>query len=153
MKNFTYIAALVMMVFIVACKTDVEEVTLLPHDKVVAPVIKECADVVINPDNLKEEVVFSWDKADFGQPVQVQYLVNLMYGNKTARLGASFDTSITISKEELGSLAREELGMPENTKNDATLWIDAELYNGTGVYPPVSSERRKLAVTISVSMN
>lgn len=102
--------------------------------------------MIIQADNLKEETVISWEEADFGQHVQIQYLVNMSFQNRTARVGSSFGNSLRLNNEELNTLLINELGIPANRKQDAILYIQAELYNGEDVYPAVSSEKKTVQI-------
>ena len=153
MKIFRYIATLMILILGASCDTDVEKPTLVSKSDVVAPVMKDCADIVINANNLKEEIILSWEKAYFGQAVQIQYLVYMTYRDKTVRLGTSFNPGLNLTKEYVNTLAMEDLGMLAHTKNDAVVYVDAELYNGTVVYPVVSSEKKNITVTPWISVD
>lgn len=146
MKKFNILAIIMLILSSTACKTEIEQLTLAKPDKVRAPQIKECTAMIIQADNLKEETVISWEEADFGQHVQIQYLVNMSFQNRTARVGSSFGNSLRLNNEELNTLLINELGIPANKKQDAILYIQAELYNGEDVYPAVSSEKKTVQI-------
>ena len=53
-----------------SCQSELEKVTLVDPSQVVAPVLHELPEeITITADNMSEEVVFGWEKADFGQKV------------------------------------------------------------------------------------
>ena len=83
----------------VSCKNDIEISEISTPDKFVAPIIGSCGNVIVNATNSNaESVIFTWTPADFGQPLQVLYLVDLQAGDDTTMMGTSFFNSFAIIK-------------------------------------------------------
>ena len=104
-----------------SCQSELEKVTLVDPSQVVAPVLHELPEeITITADNMSEEVVFGWEKADFGQKVQNVYsiyastedsgsLVTLysnISGLSQATTFEKFNQLVTTKKEKGG------LGLP-----------------------------------------
>lgn len=70
-----------------ACTSDLDTVEVLPIENAVPATIHELSeDIVITADNQEEEVVFSWDAADFGARTQIAYSVLAAYEGTTVTL-------------------------------------------------------------------
>lgn len=90
-----------------ACTDELEEVRLLDPSEVVAPVLHQLpAEVVITKDNSAETINFVWDKAYFGQNVEILYTI---FGssdggtNKVKLYTVSKETSYSVKYSSLNS--------------------------------------------------
>lgn len=142
MKITKYIMALATVATIMmACSTDVDEPQISSPSQFVAPVINNVGNVIINADNSKaENVVFTWNAADFGLPVQILYSVYLTKDGKTALMGTSFSTSFSISKGDFNGIVINGLGVPANESANVAAFVTAKL-NGSDVYEAISSNQ------------
>ncbi|WP_297604796.1 SusE domain-containing protein [uncultured Alistipes sp.] len=102
-----------------ACTSDLDTVEVLPIENAVPATIHELSeDIVITADNQEEEVVFSWDAADFGARTQIAYSVLAAYEGTTVTLFSGISsTSYAMTKGVLNNrvaLPVEEggLGLP-----------------------------------------
>ena len=78
-----------------ACTDELEEVRLLDPSEVVSPVLHQLpAEVVITKDNSAETINFVWDKAYFGQNVEILYTI---FGSSDG--GTTKVKLYTVSKE------------------------------------------------------
>ncbi len=136
-----------------SCQSELEKVTLVDPSQVVAPVLHELPEeITITADNMSEEVVFGWEKADFGQKVQNVYsiyastedsgsLVTLysnISGLSQATTFEKFNQLVTTKKEKGG------LGLPTGTATEVTFFVGATV--GLN-YQTFYSNGRKVLVT------
>ena len=136
-----------------SCQSELEKVTLVDPSQVVAPVLHELPEeITITADNMSEEVVFGWEKADFGQKVQNAYsiyattgdtesLVTLysnIRGLSQATTFEKFNQLVTTKKEKGG------LGLPTGTATEVTFFVGATV--GLN-YQTFYSNGRKVLVT------
>lgn len=122
-----------------ACTTDLDTVEVLPIENAVPPTIHELTeDIVITADNQEEEVVFSWDAADFGAPTQVAYSVLAAYEGTTVTLISGISTtSYTMTKGVLNNrvaLAVEDggLGLPLEEAAPVEFFVGATVGSNFG---------------------
>lgn len=90
-----------------ACTDELEEVRLLDPSEVVSPVLHQLpAEIVITKDNSAETINFVWDKAYFGQNVEILYTI---FGssdggtNKVKLYTVSKETSYSVKYSSLNS--------------------------------------------------
>lgn len=153
MKFVKYLAAFVAAVGLTtACTTDIEMVQIAPLDEAVAPVLHELpqTSIAINLDTQADKMAISWDAADFGAPVAVQYAVLFSLGeNEVSLLSGIYDTKTEISNTVLSRLTREVekggLGIVYDTPTTVKVRVSASAGGDNVIY----SEPRDLELTIS----
>lgn len=139
MKLFKNIILFAVVALFASCETDVDTPQIYTPSQFVAPVIGNCGDVIVNADNsASENVIFTWEPADFGLQVQVLYSVYLTSGEASALLGTSSSTSLTISKGDLNGVVINGLDVAANTTADVSAYVTAELA-GTKDYEAIKS--------------
>ena len=125
LKNIMLFAAAVAFV---SCDSDVETVQIPNASQFVAPVIGQCNNVIVNADNVKAEtVVFSWTKADFGQPLQVLYSLYLTDGTNSALAGTTLDTQLALSKSDINGAVINGLGVKANETATVQAYVTAKV--------------------------
>lgn len=122
-----------------ACTTDLDTVEVLPIENAVPPTIHELTeDIVITADNQEEEVIFSWDAADFGARTQISYSVQASYEGATVTLFSGIsETSYTTTKGVLNNrvaLSVEDggLGLPLEEAAPVEFFIGATVGSNFG---------------------
>ena len=103
------------IILFASCDIKMDKAELLPETSFDGPTLMQQADVIVNKDNVKKEsVTFKWSSANFGQDVQIEYVVYAKYGENTARVGSSFSNSLIISKLDFNGLVCNELKVAKN---------------------------------------
>lgn len=136
MKATKYIAIAAAVLSLCACEREFVKTTIADESKFVAPVLQPVSDVVIDANNNKvESITFVWSPASFGVSSQIEYTVYAMpevdEGDHLAQLGSTSTTSLSITKEDLNSLAVSDLALPRNAKSPIEVWVIAKV-NGLG---------------------
>lgn len=136
-KNILFLGAAALMV--ASCDSDMETPQLVNEANFVAPVINNVGDVIVNADNSDAEtVVFSWSKADFGQPVQVLYSLYVSYNGKTGFVANTPYTTLAVSKGDLNGVLMNDLGCNANETVPVTAYVSAKI-NGSDSFKEVTS--------------
>lgn len=115
-----------------ACEREFEKTTIADESKFVAPVLQPVSDVVVDANNNKvESVTFVWSPASFGVNTQIDYTVYAMSEVEEeeyeALLGSTSATSLSVTKEDLNSLAVSELALPRNATSSIEVWVLAKI--------------------------
>lgn len=111
-----------------ACESDMDEMKIGNPSTFVCPVMQNVGNVIVNADNSNSEnVIFSWSKADFGLPVQVQYNVYLTYNGAKALLGSTTETMLSVKKGDLNGVLMNDLGVDANQQVDIQALVEAKV--------------------------
>lgn len=141
MKLIKSIMTMAAATLLAACQTDVDTPQLYAPENVVAPVINDCSNLIVNADNAESEnVIFSWTPADFGLPIQISYQVYVAANGNEALVGASNSTNLSISKGDFNGVVINGLGVEANTEATITAFVTAQPANSTE-YETVRSEQ------------
>ena len=140
MKLFRYFISLAAAAgMLTACETDLEMVEAYPVGEVIPATIHALSgDIVVTADNQEEELVFSWDAADFGCKTQISYSIRASYGGNSVILASGITaTSYTTTLGTLnGRLALEVedggLGLPLETPASVDFSIGATIGSASG---------------------
>ena len=132
MKVTKYIAMAATVLSLCACEREFEKTTIADESKFVAPVLQPVSDVVVDANNNKvESVTFVWSPASFGVNTQIDYTVYAMSEVEEeeyeALLGSTSATSLSVTKEDLNSLAVSELALPRNATSSIEVWVLAKI--------------------------
>ena len=142
MKLLKYITLFAITAFMaVSCSDDVDVRLINSPEQFVAPVISSCSNVIVNANNSEaESVIFTWQPADFGLPLQILYSVYLEKDGESAMLGTSYSTSFSISKGDFNGAVINGLGVAANETVEVKAYVTAQI-SGTNEYAPISSAR------------
>lgn len=136
-KNILFLGAAALM--LASCDNDMETPQLANEANFVAPVINNVGDVIVNADNSDAEtVVFSWSKADFGQPVQVLYSLYVTCNGQSGFVANTPYTTLAVSKGDLNGVLMNELGCNANETVSVTAYVTAKI-SGTDAYKEITS--------------
>lgn len=125
MKFLKYISCAAAALSLLACQ-EVDKTCALAPDKVVAPVLDEHSDILVDADNLASEVTFTWSAADYGYPAAVAYSLYCVYGEEEPyQVGESATTSYTLSKEALNNalVNSKGLGVPADETSTVFFYV------------------------------
>ena len=132
MKATKYIAMAAAVLSLCACEREFVKTTIADESKFVAPVLQPVSDVVVDANNNKvESVTFVWSSASFGVSTQIEYNVYAMSEveeeEHVALLGSTSATSLSVTKEDMNSLAVSELALPRNATSSIEVWVLAKI--------------------------
>jgi len=123
MKFLRYISCAAAALSLLACQ-EVDKTCALAHDAVVAPVLDEHSDILVDADNLSSEVTFTWRAADYGYPAAVAYSLYCVYGEEEPyQVGESATTSYTLSKETLNNALVNSKGLNVPADETSTVFF------------------------------
>jgi hypothetical protein len=144
MKRLSIILSLFLIVF-TACEKDQDMATVAPADQLVAPILAPHNDaIVVTENNLKENVTFSWQRADFGVPVAVEYSLYVRTGGgNPALLASAHGESIEVTLENL-NVAALRVGAQPEAETTVTLYLLAVI---SSAYPAVQSNEITIRIT------
>lgn len=129
MKTIKYFALAAVSVLMSACTLDLDKTTISDAEGYVTPVLSEVADVVSDANTSSvEQVVFTWTPADFGASTQVEYSLYAKLGEKTALLGQSYSSSVSIAKGDLVGVVVNDLGGDKNVDVTVESYVEAKIY-------------------------
>ena len=130
------------------CNTDVDTPQIGSSNEFIAPIIGECSNVVINANNSKEEmVIFTWQAANFGLPVEILYSVYITDGVNNSRIGTSSTTSYSIAKGDLNGFVMNDLGVAANETVTLQAYVTAQLAGATELTELKSNSSNSFSVT------
>lgn len=129
MKFLKYISCAAAALSLLACQ-EVDKTCALAPDAVVAPVLDEHSDILVDADNLSTEVTFTWRAADYGYPAAVTYALFCVYGEEEPyQVGESSGTSYTLTKESLNNalVNTKGLGVPAEATSKVFFYLVASV--------------------------
>lgn len=127
MKLLKYLPMFAAALLFASCHED-EQTVARPGEEVVAPVLDQHSNVVIDNDNLKSEVTFTWSAVDYGYSASVSYALFAVYNDSEAyQLGESFTTSYTMTKETFNNalVNSKGLAVPEDKTSTVYFYVVA----------------------------
>lgn len=128
MKMTKYTAIAAGLLALVSCEREFVKTQVADESHFVAPVLQPMTDVLVDANNNKvEAVTFVWTPADMGVSTQVEYSLYAKNGEKQALLGSTYSTSLSVSKEDINSLAVGELEIPRNATGAVDAWVEAAI--------------------------
>ncbi len=131
MKFLKYISVFAAAALLFSCYED-DKTMALPADEVVAPVLNEMNNIVVDEENLKSEVTFSWSSVDYGYSAQVTYSLYANYNDVDYQIGQSYTSFYTITKENLNNalVNTKGLAVPENATSTVFFYVVANISSG-----------------------
>lgn len=128
MKLTKYTAIVAGLLALVSCEREFVKTQVADESQFVAPVLQPMSDVLVDANNNKvEAVTFVWSPASMGVSTQVEYSVYAKNGEKQALLGSTYSTSLSVTKEDINSLAVGELEIPRNATGSVDAWVEAAI--------------------------
>lgn len=108
---------------------ELEMVQICDPSEVVPPVLADVDDLTITAENQEESAVFTWDAADFGAKVAVNYALEAQLGDGDIYeiVSGLSGTSYKISYEILNQNFYNGLGLPADTPVEIKLYISARV--------------------------
>lgn len=149
MKFIKHIACAVAALASFACQ-EVDKTCALPADMVVAPVLDEHSDIIVDAENLASEVTFTWSAVDYGYPAAVTYALYCVYGDADPYpIGESHTTSYTLTKEALNNALVNDKGLavPAEKTSTVLFYIESSISTREDDAYTKRSEPITLAVT------
>lgn len=110
-----------------SCHED-DQTVARPAEEVVAPVLNQHSNVVVDSDNLKSEVTFTWSAVDYGYSASVTYALYAVYNDSEPyQLGESFSTNYTMTKETFNNalVNSKGLAVPEDKTSTVYFYVVA----------------------------
>lgn len=110
-----------------SCHED-EQTVARPAGEVEAPVLNQHSNVVVDTENLKSEVTFTWSAVDYGYQAAVSYSLFAVYNDSEPyQLGESFSTSYTMTKEIFNNalVNSKGLAVPEDKTSTVYFYVVA----------------------------
>lgn len=148
MKILKYISCAAAALSLLACQ-EVDKTCALAPDAVVAPVLDEHSNIVVDADNLSSEVTFTWRAADYGYQAAVAYALYCVYGEEEPyQVGESYTTSYTLSKETLNNALVNSKGLGVPADETSTVFF----YVVSSVSTDPQSEYSKKSNTIGLDI-
>lgn len=149
MKFIKHIACAVAALASFACQ-EVDKTCALPANMVVAPVLDEHSDIIVDAENLASEVTFTWSAVDYGYPAAVTYALYCVYGDADPYpIGESHTTSYTLTKEALNNALVNDKGLavPAEKTSTVLFFIESSISTREDDAYTKRSEPITLAVT------
>ena len=131
MKFLKYISMFAAAALLFSCYED-DKTMAMPADEVVAPVMNEMTNIVVDEENLQSEVTFSWSGVDYGYAAEVTYSLFANYQDVDYQIGQSYTTSYTITKENLNNalVNTKGLAVPELATSTVFFYVVANISSG-----------------------
>lgn len=140
-----FIAILAAAMVSVACETDMEKAQLNPESEFTTPVLSDITDLVISKATGEEVVTFISTPVDFGQPVEVSYVLTMVYGDQSDRLATSTSPVIKVTKSNINNVAVNSLGIEANSSATVEAYVTA--YVGTSSVSTFASNTISFGIT------
>lgn len=141
MKQFKYIALAAIALLVSSCY-EADKMKAAPADTIGAPMLNDHSDVVVDEDNLKTDLTFSWSPVDYGYPAAVSYSLYATYGDSEPyQIGEAYATSFTITKENFNNIlvAKKGLAVPELETSTIYLFVTSAISPGNDSYTKQSN--------------
>ncbi len=153
MKFLKYLTAFAAAVGLTtACTTDIEMVQIAPLEEAVAPVLHELPEtsIAVTLETQGDKMAISWDAADFGAHIAVQYAILISLGeNEVCPMSGINDKTAELSYSVLSRLTRDVekggLGIAYDTPTTVKVRISASAGGDNVIY----SEPRDLELILS----
>ena len=149
MKITKYIAGLAAAAGMLLGCQRLEMVQVCDPSEVVPPVLNAVEDLVITADNMMQTATFTWDAADFGAKVAVEYALEASYegGDIHEIVVGLSGTSARLSYEVLNLNLYNNVKLPADTPVVADFYISARVGSGQKFY----SEPVKVNVQVTAA--
>ncbi|MDE7305072.1 MAG: SusE domain-containing protein [Alistipes sp.] len=149
MKFLRYVSCAAAALALFACQ-EVEKTCAVAPDAVVAPVLDEHSDILVDADNLSTEVTFTWRAADYGYPAAVSYALYCVYGEEDPwQVGESASTYYTLTKEALNNALVNSKGL--NVPADETSTVFFYVVSSISTDPQSDYTKKSNVVALDIT--
>ena len=126
MKSLKYMAIAAVAALAASCTLD------LPMEQIssdmTAPVLRPVSNVLSDANTTKvEQVIFTWDPADFGAKTEILYSVYAELGKEKVLVGQNYKNSLSINKGDLVGLVCSSLNGEKNSDVTISAYVEATL--------------------------
>lgn len=139
MKSLKYMAIAAVAALAASCTLDLPKEQI--SSELTAPVLRPVSNVLSDANTTKvEQVVFTWDPADFGAKTEVLYSVYAELGKEKALVGQNYKNSLSINKGDLVGIVCSSLNGEKNSDVTVSAYVEATLKDVVNS-PVLSSEK------------
>ena len=126
MKSLKYMAIAAVAALAASCTLDLPKEQI--SSELTAPVLRPVSNVLSDANTTKvEQVVFTWDPADFGAKTEILYSVYAELGKEKALVGHNYKNSLSINKGDLVGLVCSSLNGEKNSDVTISAYVEATL--------------------------
>lgn len=139
MKSLKYMAIAAIAALAPSCTLD------LPMEQIssdmTAPVLRPVSNVLSDANTTKvEQVIFTWDPADFGAKTEILYSVYAELGKEKVLVGQNYKNSLSINKGDFVGMVCSSLNGEKNSDVTISAYVEATL-NDVVNSPVLTSEK------------
>lgn len=139
MKSLKYMAIAAIAALAASCTLDLPKEQI--SSELTAPVLRPVSNVLSDANTTKvEQVVFTWDPADFGAKTEILYSVYAELGKEKALVGQNYKNSLSINKGDLVGIVCSSLNGEKNSDVTISAYVEATLKDVVNS-PVLSSEK------------
>lgn len=139
MKSLKYMAIAAVAALAASCTLDLPKEQI--SSELTAPVLRPVSNVLSDANTTKvEQVVFTWDPADFGAKTEILYSVYAELGKEKALVGQNYKNSLSINKGDLVGIVCSSLNGEKNSDVTISAYVEATLKDVVNS-PVLSSEK------------
>lgn len=126
MKSLKYMAIAAVAALAASCTLDLPKEQI--SSELTAPVLRPVSNVLSDANTTKvEQVVFTWDPADFGAKTEVLYSVYAELGKEKALVGQNYKNSLSINKGDFVGMVCSSLNGEKNSDVTISAYVEATL--------------------------
>lgn len=126
MKSLKYMAIAAVAALAASCTLDLPKEQI--SSELTAPVLRPVSNVLSDANTTKvEQVVFTWDPADFGAKTGVLYSVYAELGKEKALVGQNYKNSLSINKGDFVGMVCSSLNGEKNSDVTINAYVEATL--------------------------
>lgn len=126
MKSLKYMAIAAVAALAASCTLDLPKEQI--SSELTAPVLRPVSNVLSDANTTKvEQVVFTWDPADFGAKTEVLYSVYAELGKEKALVGQNYKNSLSINKGDFVGMVCRSLNGEKNSDVTISAYVEATL--------------------------
>ena len=139
MKSLKYMAIAAIAALAASCTLDLPKEQI--SSELTAPVLRPVSNVLSDANTTKvEQVVFTWDPADFGAKTEILYSVYAELGKEKALVGQNYKNTLSINKGDLVGIVCSSLNGEKNSDVTISAYVEATLKDVVNS-PVLSSEK------------
>lgn len=126
MKSLKYMAIAAVAALAASCTLDLPKEQI--SSELTAPVLRPVSNVLSDANTTKvEQVVFTWDPADFGAKTEVLYSVYAELGKEKTLVGQNYKNSLSINKGDFVGMVCSSLNGEKNSDVTISAYVEATL--------------------------
>lgn len=126
MKSLKYMAIAAIAALAASCTLDLPKEQI--SSELTAPVLRPVSNVLSDANTTKvEQVIFTWDPADFGAKTEILYSVYAELGKEKVLVGQNYKNSLSINKGDLVGMVCSSLNGEKNSDVTISAYVEATL--------------------------